>query len=524
MTVMPPLIGMTHTATTAPPLSLKMLRAQAMKRRLEGAGDDRSVPICVDLDDTLIRSNAAQELLLSTLRVHPWRALHLIAMVLLGRAGFRNRVWRTVTPDPAATPFRGAFLRFLRDEQGRGRSIVLISNVDFAFAQAVARYLGGFSDVIAMGSSGYRAQARMARVLCNRFGAGQFDYAGHAKSAMPLWQTARRAIIVAPSARLLRHKAWKSQDGLILGSRPRTILSYIEATRPRLWAMNALAFLPILASPDLANIDTLVKSYLTFCVFCLITSAGCVVNDIADLYTDRQHPAKQKRALPSGSLPVHHSLVLATSLAVLGLGIAAFISPLLCLCVLGFLTMSLGYSFWLKRILLADVITLTCLYLAPIVAGGIATAIPLSPWLLIFWGIFLLGLALLHRYSELKESDSHDRERVSRAIAYTIEDAPMMASLGIAAGFVSALVAAFYTAIATTSGTFRLPALLWLVCPLLIFWTAKIWISAGRGEAGEDATTFAISAPISRLAVLVGALIYFIALLVQVPAMATLRS
>jgi hypothetical protein len=124
---------------------------------------------------------------------------------------------------------------------------------------------------------------------------------------------------------------------------------------------------------------------------------------------------------------------------------------------------------------------------------------------------------------ELKESDNLERERISRAIAYTIEDAPMMASLGIAAGFVSALVAAFYTAIATTAGAFQLPALLWLVCPLLIFWTAKIWISAGRGEAGEDATAFAVSAPVSRLAVLAGTLIYFIALLAQVPAMTTLR-
>lgn len=473
--------------------TLKALQAEALKRRLEGKMDDLSVPLCVDIDGTLIRTNLVHELLLFLMRSRPLALLGILLLAIFDRARFKAKLSQLSAPDPTTLPYRREVLSYLAEEQARGRTIILLSYANQRTAQAVAQHLGLFADVIAVSDGRNLTPSDMARLLCARFGPGQFDYVGQKSSGLGLWRTARRAVLVAPPAHLLRHRAWNSQEAVILTSKARMLGRYVEALRPARWIRNTLVFLPLLANPGAANPQNLIVAYLAFCVFCLVGSASYIVNDLADLISDRRHPAKRRRALASGRLPIAHGLFLAILLAVPGFAIAFLLSPAFALAVLFYLALTLSYSFWLKRILVLDIFSLTGLYLSRLLAGGMAIGIAPTFWEVSFAIPFFLGFAILNRYVELE-----DRSMARAGRPNLTDDLPMLASFGIASGYMSVFVIALYTTTTDAAQAFRTPEMLWLVCPLIMYAISKAWMLASRGEMDEDPMLFGIRSAMSR--------------------------
>lgn len=473
--------------------TLKALQAEALKRRLEGKMDDLSVPLCVDIDGTVIHGNLVHELLLFLMRSRPLALLGLLLLALFNRARFKAKLSQMAALDPTALPYRREVLNYLAEEQARGRTIILLSYANQRTAHAVAQHLGLFADVIAVNDGRNLTPSDMARLLCARFGPGQFDYVGQKSSGLGLWRTARRAILVAPPTGLLQHRAWNSQEAVILSPNARMLSRYVEALRPARWIRNTLVFLPLLANPGAVNPQNLVAAYLAFCVFCLVGSASYIVNDLADLISDRRHPAKRRRALASGRLPIAHGLFLAATLAVPGFGIALLLSPAFALAVLFYLALTLSYSFWLKRILVLDIFALTGLYLSRLLAGGMAVGIAPTFWEVSFAVPFFLGFAVLNRYVELE-----DRQTVKPGRPNLIDDLPMLASFGIASGYLSVFVLALYSTTPDAALAFRTPEMLWLVCPLIMYAISKAWMLASRGEMDEDPMLFGIRSTMSR--------------------------
>jgi 4-hydroxybenzoate polyprenyltransferase len=473
--------------------TLKTLQAAALKRRLEGKMDDSSVPLCVDIDGTVIRSNLVHELLLFLMRSRPLALLRILLLAVFNRARFKAKLSQISALDPITLPYRREVLSYLAEEQARGRTIILLSYANQRTAQAVARHLGLFADVIAVSDGRNLTPADMARLLCARFGPGQFDYVGQKSSGLGLWRTARRAVLVAPPAGLLRHRAWDSQEAVILTPKARMVSRYIDALRPARWVRNMLVFLPLLATPGAIDLRSLTAVYLAFCVFCLVGSASYIVNDLADLISDRRHPAKRRRALASGRLPIAHGLFLAVTLAVPGFAIALLLSPAFALAVLFYLALTLSYSFWLKRLLVLDIFALTGLYLSRLIAGGMAVGIAPTFWEVSFAVPFFLGFAILNRYVELEHGQIARPGRPNLP-----DDLPMLASFGIASGYVSVFVIALYSTTTDAAQAFRTPEMLWLVCPLIMYAISKAWMLASRGEMDEDPMLFGIRSAASR--------------------------
>jgi 4-hydroxybenzoate polyprenyltransferase len=333
---------------------------------------------------------------------------------------------------------------------------------------------------------------------------------------MPAWQTSYRAILVAPSVRLLRHKSWQSQTSLILAPRRRFLGDYLQAIRPSTWIINALVFLPILWAPSAWGMEAFVKTYLAFCAFCLATSACSLLNDLADIRSDRQDSAKRGRALSCGQLSIRDGVLLAGLFLAVSGSIATLLSPVFTAIILAYVALALAYSLWLKRFLLVDLLILTGLCLAPVLWSAGAEMTAPSHWLMIFCAAFFFCLASLHRYVGLRRWDVGNDDDGSRAAVYTADDAPMVAALGIAAGLVSALVVALFAVSTQAATVYRSPELLWLLCPLLVAWTGKIWISAERGDVERDVITYAVSTPFSRIAAAAGMLIVFLARFVDI--------
>ena len=162
------------------------------------------------------------------------------------------------------------------------------------------------------------------------------------------------------------------------GSRVRDML---RALRPHQWSKNLLMFLPALAAHDLGR---LLPVLLGFLAFSLTASAVYVINDLLDLAADRAHPRKCQRPFAAGDLPASTGAAMAAGLLLAALILGLLTGNPVFLAVLSlYLAATFAYSFWLKRKLIVDVITLAGLYSIRIVAGAVAAGgLVLSPWLL----------------------------------------------------------------------------------------------------------------------------------------------
>jgi 4-hydroxybenzoate polyprenyltransferase len=146
----------------------------------------------------------------------------------------------------------------------------------------------------------------------------------------------------------------------------------------------------------------------------------------------------------------------------------------------------------LKRLVLIDCLTLATLYTVRIIAGAVAVSVSLSFWLLAFSVFMFFSLALVKRYAELKvqileaKSFAHGR-------GYVVSDAPLLQTLGITSGYISALVLALYVQSEDIVSLYAQPLAIWLVLPILLFWVSWVWLKAERGEMHDDPIVFAAS-------------------------------
>jgi 4-hydroxybenzoate polyprenyltransferase len=172
--------------------------------------------------------------------------------------------------------------------------------------------------------------------------------------------------------------------------------------------------------------------------------------------------------------------------------------------------LTLAYSFYFKRKVLLDVFALSALYTIRIVAGHTATGIPFSPWLLSFAIFFFLSMAFIKRVSELRKLRSAGGQ-APHGRSYQATDLEQLNIFGVASGFLSALVFAFYINSDAVLPLYRHPPVLWLMCPLLLYWMSRIWIVSSRGNLNEDPILFALKDPVTYYVAIISALLLLVA-------------
>jgi phosphoserine phosphatase len=169
----------------------------------DGAADS-AVPLCVDLDGTLIDSDLLWESLAVLRRRNFLYLLMVPIWFLRGRAHLKQQVARRATIDPAQLPYIPAFINFLRGEKLRGRRLLLVSASERLLVEKVAAHVGLFDEVMASdGRTNLRGRAKCAALVA-KFGQGGFDYAGNSYVDVPVWAGARKIIVVNAPAALVR--------------------------------------------------------------------------------------------------------------------------------------------------------------------------------------------------------------------------------------------------------------------------------------------------------------------------------
>jgi 4-hydroxybenzoate polyprenyltransferase len=222
-----------------------------------------------------------------------------------------------------------------------------------------------------------------------------------------------------------------------------------------------------------------------------------VANDLFDLDADRRHPTKRRRAFASGALPVRLGPPLVIGLALGGfLTAAALLPAAFSLALALYFMASCAYSLWLKRAVMLDAIVLALLYTIRVFAGGLATGIPVSEWLMAFSLFTFVSLAFAKRYVELARlATTNETSAMGRG--YRVEDLSLIESMGPAAGYMAVLVLALYIQSQQVLRLYHSPWALWLLCPLLLYWISRLWVKAKRGELTDDPVVFAIRDPVS---------------------------
>ena len=280
-----------------------------------------------------------------------------------------------------------------------------------------------------------------------------------------------------------------------------TLKDYLSALRPQHWLKNLLVFIAVLAAHRFVEPALLVRTFVEFVAFCCFASSGYLVNDLCDLQADRRHPQKRLRPFASGQLPLAYALTAAPALVILGFVLAGLVSAASLAVVLLYFALTLGYSFAFKRVVLLDVLVLAGLYTLRIVAGAAAISTWPSVWLLAFSMFLFISLAFIKRYAELMVMRTTAGDH-ARARGYELSDAELLASKGTASAYAAVLVLALYIASGTLNTPFSRHQLIWLVCPLLLYWVGYLWLIAHRGRMHHDPLVFALRDRTSRVLII----------------------
>lgn len=165
--------------------------------------NDIEIPLCVDLDGTLLNTDMLWESLKDVTRKKPWCVLLFPFWFLQGRAHLKQKVAALAKVDLATLPYHHGFLEFLKREKASGRKLILATASDQAIADKIAARFGLFDEVLASnGQRNLRGHAKVA-LLTERFGAKGFDYAGNSHVDLQVWPATRHSIVVNGSEELV---------------------------------------------------------------------------------------------------------------------------------------------------------------------------------------------------------------------------------------------------------------------------------------------------------------------------------
>ena len=484
----------------------------------------KGIPLCVDLDGTLVKSDTLLDSVIVLTRQHPEALLKFPQWLGEGKAAFKRHIGSTVVLDVAHLPYNRHLLQYLEKQKAQGREIYLATGADAALAERVAEHLGLFTGVLASDGAVNLIGKNKLAAFQARFG-GEFCYIGNARPDLALLSSCLEPMVANPHASLTSAlRTNKIAPSVTFTDRVSTLKAWLKAIRLHQWAKNTLIFLPLILAHS-RSVALFVGAGLAFFSFGLCASATYIVNDLLDLEADRRHLSKKRRPFAAGDLSplagvavivgfLVVSLVLALALpkAVAAISPAdALERPYYFLQWLGiYLVSTLSYSLYLKRRVLLDVIVLSGLYTVRIIAGSAATGVEVSTWLAAFSIFFFLSLAFVKRFAEL-ESLLQRNAVPSNGRGYRTTDIEQLRSFGTASAYASVVVLTLYISdLAGSAHLYRHTTRLWLLVPILLLWLSRLWLLASRGDLDEDPVVYAIT---DRRSLALGVLVLVVVLL-----------
>ncbi|SPC11711.1 conserved membrane hypothetical protein [Cupriavidus taiwanensis] len=458
-----------------------------------------SMPLVVDLDGTLIRTDMLHESALRVLRDSPANVLRIPLWLSRGKAVLKERLAGLVNIDPASLPYNAELLEWLKGQKAEGRKLILCTASDKSMALAIAEYLTIFDEVMASDGVTNLAGPNKASALHQRFGQAGFDYVGNSSADIAVWRCARNAIVVNGSASLTEAASGCCEVERVFPAEGLGFTALRRMLRVHQWLKNLLLFVPMFAGHELTSGTTWVAMILAFFSFSICASSVYIANDLLDLESDRQHPRKRFRPFASGQVPAWVGVIVAPVLLLISVALGLFVGGHFLPWLLIYFVVTCVYSLALKRIILIDCMVLALLYTLRIIAGAAAAMLPMTFWLLAFSIFLFLSLAFVKRYAELEVQLQSGKQKIHGRGYYTT-DASLIQSLGIGSGIASVLVLALYLDSTSVLMLYQTPEFVWGAVLVMLFWISWMWMKAHRGEMHDDPLIFAVKDRSSQIA------------------------
>lgn len=449
------------------------------------------IPLCVDLDGTLVKSDTSFESFLLILKKNPCYLFLILFWLCKGRAHLKQQLAKKVAPDPEHLPYTQSFLTFLREEFNKGRKLILVTGANYSTAAKISAYLKIFSSVLASNESMNLTGHNKCQALTAQFGAKAYDYAGNSVIDLPVWQQARKALVVNATTSVLKKAQQSANVSQVFASKNNHLKHFLKAIRIHQYVKNLLLFIPLFVGHRDFSLSLLASSMLAFCCFCLISSSIYLFNDLLDIEADRKHTTKKYRAFAAGELSIVNGFIFILIFFAMGIFFSLSLSIYFTAALVSYYFIGIIYSFYFKRVFLLDVLVLAVLYTIRIIAGMAVVGAGYSDWLLLFALFFFLSLAFVKRYSELYDAQQETKIKLAGR-NYSVTDIKKIAWLGKISGYLSVLTLAFYISTERAKFLYAYPKLLWLVCLLLFIWIFRVWLLAGKGCIRQDPVIFAL--------------------------------
>ena len=449
-----------------------------------------SIPLLIDLDHTLIRTDLLMEMALAAVAANPLRALHLVCWTLKGRAHLKRRLAETVDLEPDLIPVNNEVVTLALEAKRQGRQVFLVTASDELSAKKLATRFPFLDGVISSDGTTNLKGRRKAAAVGERFPLG-YDYVGDSAADIHVWRNARRVIAVAPNGATLRKIRALGKPTTVIDGKSR-FLALIKASRPHQWAKNSLIFVPAILSGTIADPGTVLNCVLAFLALGLVALGTYLINDLLDITHDRRHWSKRFRPIAAGNLPIGMALAAAVVSIAGGLAIGATVGFGVFAGLLAYLGLTLMYSIHIKRLPIIDVVVLASLFTLRLAIGIAAAHVFASPWLLVFSMSLFTSLSIAKRYTEIQRTQAKGDTAVPGR-GYVTADAPLVLGLGLATGTASILILVLYLIFDAFSHQFYSnPHWLWWFPLILFLWIGRIWLISQRGELNDDPVAFAL--------------------------------
>jgi 4-hydroxybenzoate polyprenyltransferase/phosphoserine phosphatase len=457
-----------------------------------------SLPLVIDLDGALIKTDSLDETFLDVLRSDPRALLALPLRLFHGRMAVRAFLADRSPLDVEAWPVHEAFLDYVRREAEGGRSVVLATAGSRSIAEAMARRFSFISEVIAWDAGETLEGEAKARRLRERFPQG-FIYAGDSAADLAVWEEAAEIVLVNAPTAVARRAGRMDAPVTRFPREPASPGAFRRAFRLHQWVKNALIFVPLVLGGRIADPLAWRAAFLGFIAFGCAASATYVINDLMDLPNDRRHWSKRARPFASGELSIRTGFLMAAAgLAAAG-AIAASLGPTNAAMLGLYVAATLAYSFGLKSVPILDVFMLAGLFTLRLAFGVTLTQVRLSPWLLVFSMFIFLSLSMAKRHTEVLRMIERGLT-ASYGRGYVPSDAPLTLGIGLASMLGATLLFIIYLIdVAFPQGFYASPICLWAIPGVLFLFLGRIWLICQRGQLRDDPVVFVLKDRLSMV-------------------------
>jgi len=254
--------------------------------------------------------------------------------------------------------------------------------------------------------------------------------------------------------------------------------------RVKHWVKNGFVFAPLIFSFHLFERNYCLITLQAFFAFCFLSSIVYIINDIADIEQDKNHPVKKNRPLPSGRISTSSALLILFVLFALLLITVYGLNEKFILALITYFVVNLLYSFKLKQVVLIDIFIIAFGFMIRIIAGGWVINVHISSWLILCTLFLSLFLAITKRRSELAVLENGSNMTRKVLDDYSIEFADQMATI-VAAGAVISY--ALYTVSERTLETFHTENLIFTT-PFVVYGIFRYLYLVHKKQMGENPT------------------------------------